>query len=141
MKRKWLYIGVGIAAVLQTFIHWLWVEVFFKDSYAFLQSNQFTSAGIAVIFLSKIAFALVMGFFYLHVPNEKRSLSAGSTIGSILGLLIGLYQFLDWYGTYNVTLSIIALELLKTVLLGAICGVTISFAELRTNPRSKAAGS
>jgi hypothetical protein len=88
-------------------------------------------------FFSEVAFALVVGFFYFHVPDQKRSLTSGITIGSILGLLIGLYRFLDWYGSFAFSFSIIAAEIIKTIILGIICGVAVSFAELKINPRIK----
>ncbi len=138
MKRKWLYIGVGFAALLQTIIQWFWIDVLFKSSYAALAADRFASVEIPVTFLSKIAFALVVGFFYLHVPDEKRSVRAGSTIGAILGLLIGIYQLLDWHAAFNVPFSLIAMELAKTLLLGALSGLTISFAEIKMNSRRQA---
>ena len=95
------------------------------------------SSQLVFSFLSEVAFALVVGFFYLHVPDQKRSLKSGITIGSILGLLIGLYRFLDCYGSFTFSPSIIVVEIFKTMILGIICGAAISFAELKTNPRTK----
>ncbi len=136
-KRKWLFIGVAIAAVLQFLFEGLWFEVLFKSSYGDFESIQRMSPLLFYNFLSEIFFALVVGFFYLHVPNEKRSLKTGATIGCILGLLIALYQYFDWYGSFNVSLGIIVLEIIKTIILAAICGLVISFTELKLNPRTK----
>jgi hypothetical protein len=136
-KRKWLFIGVAIAAVLQFLFEGLWSEVLFKSSYGDFQPIQRMSPLLFYNFLSETFFALVIGFFYLHVPNERRSLKTGATIGSILGLLIALYQYFDWYGSFNVSFGIIVLEIIKTIILAAICGVVISFTELKLNPRTK----
>ena len=136
-KRKWLFIGVAIAAVLQFLFEGLWFEVLFKNSYGDFHPIQRMSPLLFYNFLSEAFFALVVGFFYLHVPNERRSLKTGATIGSILGLLIALYQYFDWYGSFNVSLSIIVLEIIKTIILAAICGVVISFTELKLNLRTK----
>ena len=98
MKRKWLYIGVAAASVLQFFFERLWREFLSTNSYGDVCPILRVSSQPIFNFLSKIAFALIVGFFYLHVPDQKRSLKSGITIGSILGLLIGLYQFLIGYG-------------------------------------------
>ncbi len=134
MKRKWLYVGVAVASILQFILEGLWHEVLFKNSYADFQTIQRSSPQLIFNFLSEVAFAFVFGVLYLHIPNEKRSIRGGAILGTILGLLIGLYQFLDWYGSFNVPLSVISLEILKTTILGAICGIVISFAELKINP-------
>ena len=136
-KRKWLFIGVAIAAVLQFLFEGLWFQVLFKNAYGDFQPIQRMSPLLFYNFLSEISFAFVIGFFYLHVPNERRSLKTGATIGSILGCLIALYQYFDWYGSFNVSLGVIALEIIKTIILAAICGVIISFTELKLNPRTK----
>ncbi len=137
MKRKWLYIGVAAASVLQFFFERLWREFLSANSYGDVCPILRESSQPVFNFLSKIAFALIVGFFYLHVPDQKRSLKSGITIGSILGLLTGLYRFLDWYGSFAFSLSIIVAEITKTMILGIICGAAISFAELKTNPRTK----
>ena len=137
MKRKWLYIGVAAASVLQFFFERFWQGFLLMTSHADICPVLRESSQLVFNFLSEVAFALVVGFFYLHVPDQKRSLTSGITIGSILGLLIGLYRFLDWYGSFAFSFSIIAAEIIKTMILGIICGVAISFAELKMNPRTK----
>ncbi len=97
MKRKWLYIGVAAASVLQFFFERFWQGFLLMTSHADICPVLRESSQLVFNFLSEVAFALVVGFFYLHVPDQKRSLTSGITIGSILGLLIGLYRFLDWY--------------------------------------------
>ncbi len=137
MKRKWLYIGVAAASVLQFFFERLWREFLFINSKRDFCPILRESSQLVSNFLSKVAFALIVGFFYLHVPDQKRSLTSGITMGSILGLLIGLYRFLDWYGSFTFSLSIIVGEIIKTMILGTICGAAISFAELKINHRTK----
>jgi hypothetical protein len=137
MKRKWLYVGAAAAAILQFLFEGFWFEVMFKNSYADLRPIQRASPQLLYNFLSEVFFALVVGFFYLHVPDGKRSVRAGATIGSILGFLIAMYQFLDWYGSFNISVTLIILEIVKTIILALICGVAISFTELRMNPRTK----
>ncbi len=137
MKRQWLYIGVAIASILQFFVKMLWVEIIFKNSNADLHSIQRNSPELFFIFLSNVAFAFVVGFFYLHVPNEKRNIKTGATIGGILGLLIGFYQYIGWYGSFNISVTFIIIEIFRTIILAVMCGVTISFIELKTNRRIK----
>jgi hypothetical protein len=137
MKRQWLYIGVAAASILQFFFEGLWHEVLFKNSYGDLHPILRESPQLIFNFFSEIAFALVVGFFYLHVPDQRRSLKTGTTIGTIVGLLIALYQFLDWYGSFAFSPRMIILEIVKTALLGIICGVAISFAERKFNIRNK----
>ena len=137
MKRKWLYVGVAIASILQFLFEGFWFEVLFKQSYIVLQPIQRSSPELIFNFLSEVFFALVFGFFYLHVPNERRSVKSGISIGAILGFLIAMYQFLDWYGSFNISVSVIVLEIIKTILLSVLCGVVISFTELKLNPRNK----
>jgi hypothetical protein len=139
MKHKWFYIGVAVASVLQFFFERLWREFLFINSYGDFHTILRDSPQLEFKFLSDAAFALIVGFFYLHVPDQKRGLKSGITIGSILGLLMGLYRFLDWYGLLTFSLSIIVVEIIKTMILGIICGAAISFAELKTNPRTKSA--
>jgi hypothetical protein len=132
MKRKWLYIGVAVAAVLQFFFEGLWHEVLFKHSYPDIQPILRDSPKLIFNFLSEVGFASVVGFFYLHVPDLRRGMRTGATIGTILGFLIALYQFFDWYGSFNVSVYVVSLEIVKTTILGTICGLAISYAELRT---------
>ena len=136
MKRKWLYVGVAVASILQFFFEGLWYNVLFKNSYIDFQAIQRSTPQLTFNFLSEVAFAFVFGLLYLHVPNEKRSTKGGAILGTILGLLIGIYQSLEWYGSFNVSLSVVAFEILKTTMLGTICGIAISFAELKINPRT-----
>jgi len=137
MKRKWLYIGVAAASILQFLFERLWHEFLFINSQRDFCPIIRESSQLVFGFLSEVAFALVVGFFYLHVPDQKRGLKSGTTIGSILGLLIGLYRYLDWYGSFTFSPSIIVVEIIKTMTLGIICGAAISFTELKTNPRTK----
>lgn len=137
-KRKWLFIGVAIAAIVQFFFEGLWFEVLFKNSYGDLQPVLRFSPLLFYNFLSEVFFALVVGFFYLHVPNERRSLKTGASIGCILGFLIALYQYFDWYGAFDVSFGVIALEIIKTIILAVACGVVLSVTELKLNPRTKA---
>jgi len=138
MKRKWLYAGVGVSGLLQFIIDWIWFRLRYGDST--IVASRFSEADIPLSLLSNVAFALVVGFFYLHVLNEKRSLRAGTTIGAILGFLIGVYRWTDWLGNLNAPISVLALEIARTVFLGAMSGVIISYAELKTNRRGKIVG-
>ena len=137
MKRQWLYIGVAVASILQFFFEGLWHEVMFKNSYGELHPILRESPQLIFNFFSEIAFAFVVGFFYLHVPDQRRSLKTGVTIGTILGVLIGLYQFLDWYGSFAFSPTMIILETVKTTSLGIICGTAISLAERKFNNKTK----
>jgi hypothetical protein len=139
MKRKWLYIGVAAASGLQFLFDLIWHELLFSNLYGDFHPSASNSPQFAFIFLSEVAFALVVGFFYLHVPDQKRSLRSGMTIGSILGLLVGMYQMLGWYGTFTCSLSAVAAEIIKMLICGFISGAAISAAELKTNPRTKPA--
>ena len=137
MKRQWLYIGVAAASILQFFFEGLWHEILFKNSYNDLHPILRESPILIFNFLSEVAFALVVGFFYLHVPDQRRSLKTGITIGTILGVFIALYQFFDWYGSFIVSPAIIILEIVKTIILGIICGAAISVAEGNFNKKIK----
>lgn len=137
MKRKWLYIGVAAASVLQFLFERTWHELIFTNSYGDFHSVLKGSPQSDFMFLSEAAFALVVGFFYLHVPDQKRSLRSGMTIGSILGLLVGMCQMFGWYGTFTCSLSVVVMEIIKMIFRGFISGAAISAAELKTNPRSK----
>jgi len=137
MKRKWLYIGIALASCLQFFFEGMWYGILFTNSYEELHPILRNSPHLMFNFLSEAAFASLVGFFYLHVPNERRGLRSGIIIGTILGLLIGLYQFLGWYGSFDLSAYVIFLEIIKAIFLGTICGAAISFAELRINPRTK----
>ena len=137
MKRKWLYIGVAAASVLEFIFERIWHVFLFMSLY---QDPRFVlgeSPQLVYSFLSQAAFALVVGFFYLHVPDQKRNLRSGMTIGSILGLLIGMYQLLSWMGMFAFSLSFVVMETMRTIILGIIAGASISIAELKTNPRIK----
>ena len=139
MKRRWLYAGIAIASVLQFFFEGLWHELLFKNSYGDLQPLLRPVPQLLYNFLSESAFAGVAGFFYLHIPNERRSVKTGISIGSILGLLIALYQFLGRYGSFNMSIYVVVLELIKTTILGIICGSVIAFMELKLNAGNRAA--
>ena len=137
MKRKWLYIGVAAASVLQFSFDTLWRELVSMNLPGDLCPMLRQSSHPVFTFFSEVAFALVVGFFYLHVPDQKRNLRAGITIGSILGLLIGLYRYLDWYGSFAFCPSLVLVEIVRTMILGIIGGAAISFTELKINPRTK----
>ncbi|GEM_PF-2714847 len=137
MKRKWLYVGVAAASLLQFAFDRVWHEFLFTNSCQDFHLILRELPKLVYVFLSHAAFALVVGFFYLHVPDQKRSLRSGITIGSILGLLVGMYQSFNWYGMFVYSLSNVVMEIIKTVILGIISGAAIAIVELKTNPRSK----
>jgi hypothetical protein len=139
MKRKWLYIGVTASSVFQFVFEWFWRQLLPVNPHRDICPIPQESSQLAFIFLSGVTFALVVGFFYLHVPDQKRSLKSGISIGTILGLLIGLYHSFDLYGLFTFSFSAMVVEIIKTMILGIICGAAISLAELKTNPRTKSA--
>ena len=134
MKRKWLFIGVAIASVFQFSFERFWQGVF-TGPYTAIKAVEQTSDQTLFSFFSHVAFAFVVGFFYLHVHDNRRSTRTGATIGAILGFLIGSARTLDWYASFKVFWSVLPMEILKTTAIGIICGVTISLVELKTNPR------
>ncbi len=67
----------------------------------------------------------------------NNTVKLGIITGSILGLRVGLYRYLDCYGLFVFSLSVIAVQIMKTMFLGIVCNAVISFAELKANPRAK----
>lgn len=133
MKRRWLYIGILFAIILQTVFDGLWNELVSINQFRELQSVMRQSPQFLFTLIGQLFFACIIGFFYLHVPDSKRSIKAGLTIGTILGLLIGVYHCFDLLAAFNVSVITITLEVLKTILLGSLCGFAISLSELKTN--------
>jgi len=136
MKRLWLYTGVAGGSVVQFFVEQIWNSYIRPDAFYNFRPILRDFPLLPSTFLSQLAFALVIGFLYLHVPDKKRSVKSGITIGTILGLLSGLSQYLNWYALFNIPFSLAAAELIKMAVLGIAGGVVISFAELRMNPRN-----
>lgn len=105
-----------------------------------LLTKQDVSPNSFYIFLSETAFALVVGFLYLHVPQHKRSPATGARIGGIMGVLIALYQGFAWYGSFTVPGDQIFLGGIDTTVLAILCGVIISIVEKTINRRPISSG-
>lgn len=121
MKLLWLYIGLVAAIILQALCGMLW------------HRPPLTLSGT----LSGAALACAVGLLYLHVPDVKRRVRAGLILGSILGLLIGLYHSLDALAMADASFETIAPATARTLLAGALSGTAIAFSEVKFN-RSRA---
>ncbi len=121
MKRSWLYIGVMLAGVLQVLIHVGWNRTF------------------APHMLSEFAVAAAIGLLYLHVPNAKRAVKSGATLGTILGLLFGIYQTVNQVAFTEPDIVQALFSVLKSGTLGLIGGAVIAWSELKFNPRDASA--
>lgn len=117
MKRRWLYIGIVLAGVLQVLIHVGWNRMF------------------APHMLSEFAVAAAIGLLYLHVPDAKRAVKSGATLGTILGLLFGIYQAVNQVAVMEPGIVKAFLIVLKSGSLGLIGGAVIAWSELKFNPR------
>lgn len=125
MKFLWLHLGLVGAIILQALGGMVW------------QRPPLTLAGT----LSGAALACAVGLLYLHVPDAKRRVRAGLILGSILGLLIGLYRSLDGFDASVVSYATPALETLRTWFAGALSGTAIAFFEAKFNrSRTDASG-
>jgi ABC-type multidrug transport system permease subunit len=140
MKRKWMYIGVAAASVLLYLFDRIWRGLAFavNDDDHHLIAKE--SPQLIYVVLGGAAFALLVGFFYLHIPDQKRSLQSGMKIGTILGLLVGMYQYFSLIGTLTLSSSAVVFGIVQTAAMGIICGAAISIAEKTlnagTNPSS-----
>lgn len=123
MKLKWLLIGIFVGVVLQFIVNGLCY-----------QTIHYTMMELFSKFANNLSLATLIGFFYLHVPESKRSLQSGLTIGAIIGLLLGLYQFFDTLGSLNPSVNPNATQIIRIVILCVVCGSAISFSELKLNP-------
>ncbi len=136
MKRKWLYVGVAAASVLFFLFDRIW-----RGSAFAIRDEEYhpivrESPQLVSVFLGGTAFALLVGFFYLHVPDQKRSLRSGMTIGTILGLLVGMYQYGGWYGIFSFSCSAVFLGIVRTAVMGTVSGAAIAIAEMKMNART-----
>ena len=140
MKRIWLYAGVAGASIVQFSVERFWNSTVSADSFRDLHAVLKDAPHLLSIFFSQLAFAIVIGFFYLHVPHQKRSVKSGITIGAILGLLTGLSQFLSWYAMFDIPFPLVVREATRMTLLGVAGGGIISFVELKMNTRHPPTG-
>jgi len=118
MKRKWLYIGLFLAGTVQVLLRCAWENAFYP--------------GV----LSEFALSAAIGLIYLHVPNPKRGLRAGATLGTILGFLVGLYVTFNGQGALSTAFGDVALTVVRTAILTMIGGIVIAWSESRFNPRT-----
>jgi drug/metabolite transporter (DMT)-like permease len=132
MKRLWLYTGVLSASAVQFGLERFWIN-YITDSHTTLGPVLRDPPMLLSMYFSQLAFALLIGFLYLHVPDQKRSVKSGITIGTILGLLSGFLQFLNWYALFNIPSTLVTAEVAKMAALGIAGGAVISFAELKLN--------
>lgn len=122
-KRLWLLLGIIAGMLLYALLIPLWNGL----------SGAATSS-IANMLVSGGALTALTGFVYLHIPEAKRSLRTGLTIGAITGLLAGAFRVHDAGPTGgNATLV-----LLGILLLGAAGGIALALCELQWNPNHSA---
>lgn len=69
----------------------MWRDVLFKNSYSDFQTIQRATPQLVFNFIGDVAFAFIFGLLYLHVPIEKRNTRGGKVLGTIPGLLVGLW--------------------------------------------------
>lgn len=123
MKRMWLFVGIVFGVLLQYIFNSFWYLSTFQNV------GQYFYATV-----NNLSLATLIGFFYLHVPEGKRSLRTGITIGSIIGLLIGIFKYSDSFVAVNNSINFSALEIVRILLLGVLCGIAMSISERQFNP-------
>ncbi len=117
MKFLWFHLGLVVAIILQALGGMMW------------NRPPLSLPGT----LSGAALACAVGLLYLHVPDAKRRVRAGLILGSILGLLIGLYRAFDGFDASVISYATPALETARTLLAGALSGTAIAFMEVKLN--------
>ncbi|MFZ4621771.1 MAG: hypothetical protein ACOYNS_14515 [Bacteroidota bacterium] len=125
-KRLWLLIGILTAGIAQLLLNSMWKRTFPVMDILLLYKA-----------VSAFSYAAVIGLLYLHVPEPGRRLRAGLILGSIIGLLIGSYQYFDSLAFSVSSLPMNVFEIARLVLLGAVCGTAVAVSELRWNPNRK----
>ncbi len=126
MKRIWVIIGIIAGSIAEMTVNSVW-------------SRTLPRVGLQLLCQTAAAvfFAAVVGLLYLHVPERGRRLRAGLILGSIIGLLIGSYQYFDSLAFAAASLSMNVFEIARIVLLGAVCGTAVALSEQRWNPNNK----
>lgn len=125
-KRLWLPVGIAVAACGTLLLNMLWYRTIPSFDLLFFSG-----------LLSASAFAAVFGLFYLHLPETNRSLRAGTILGFLTGLLIGLYRYFEPPLMNASVVAMEAPEIARIALLGALAGASIAVSELRLNPNRK----
>jgi uncharacterized membrane protein len=121
---KRFFLAVLAASVFQLAFEWLWVELFFKQTYvAQLGCVMRSMPYLPLNFISELAFSSLIA--YVLIISEKEGKNEGLFIGMLIGFLIAAYLGMDQFATLNITVTLLINECCKNILLGGISGLII----------------